>query len=42
MGGVYERMVGLVERAMREAIGRNILVFDQLTTLLKECESVVT
>lgn len=41
MGGFYERMVGLVKRALRKTIGRKILSNDQLTTLLKECESVV-
>jgi hypothetical protein len=41
MGGFYERLVGLVKRAMRKTIGRKVLFIDQITTLLKECEAVV-
>lgn len=41
MGGFYERMVGLVKRALRKTVGRRLLTLEQLTTLLKECEAVV-
>jgi hypothetical protein len=41
MGGFYERLVGIVKRALRKSIGRKILTLEQLTTLLKESEAVV-
>ena len=41
MGGFYERLVGLVKKALRKTLGRNLLTLIQLQTLLKEVESVV-
>ena len=41
MGGFYERLVGLVKRSLRKAIGRICLTNEQLLTLLKEAEAVV-
>lgn len=41
MGGFYERLVGLVKRSIRKAIGRICLTNEQLLTLLKEAEAVV-
>eukprot|EP00117_Sycon_ciliatum_P018644 scpid5610/ scgid2568/ len=40
-GGVYERMVGLVKRSLRKALGRQHLRLDQLATLLAEAEAAV-
>ncbi|XP_065191904.1 uncharacterized protein LOC135822994 [Sycon ciliatum] len=41
MGGMYERLVGIVKRSMRKTIGRRLLTTSQLATLLPEVESVV-
>ena len=41
MGGVYERLVGVVKRALRKSIGNHCLSQDQLTMLLCEAEPVV-
>ena len=41
MGGVYERMVGIVKRALRRSLGKDHLQTDQLSTLLTEIEAVV-
>jgi len=41
MGGLYERMVGLVKRALRKTIGKRLLTYDQFNTVVKEAESVV-
>lgn len=41
MGGFYERLVGLVKRTLRKAIGRASLTNEQLLTVLKEAEAVV-
>ncbi|XP_053395601.1 uncharacterized protein LOC128555857 [Mercenaria mercenaria] len=41
MGGFYERLVGIVKRALRKSIGRKLLMPDQMYTLLKEVEAVV-
>ena len=41
MGGFYERLVGLVKRTLRKAIGRSSLTNEQLLTVLKESEAVV-
>lgn len=35
MGGFYERLVGLVKRTLRKAIGRSSLANEQLLTVLK-------
>ena len=36
MGGFYERMVGLVKRALRKSINRRLLSYVQLQTVIKE------
>ena len=41
MGGFYERLVELVKRTLRKAIGRTSLTNKQLLTVLKESEAVV-
>jgi len=41
MGGFYERLVGVVKRALRKSIGRKMLTLIHLQTLLKEIEAVV-
>ena len=41
MGGFYERLVGLVKRSLRKALGKACLTSEQLLTLLKESEAVV-
>ena len=41
MGGFYERMVGLVKRTLRKAIGKASLGNEHLLTVLKEAEAVV-
>ena len=35
MGGFYERLVGLVKKALRKTLGRKLLTLIQLQTLLK-------
>ena len=41
MGGFYERLVGVVKKSMRKAIGRKMMTLIQMQTFLKECEAVV-
>ena len=41
MGGVWERLVGSVKRAMRMVVGENILTDEVLHTLLTEVESML-
>ena len=41
MVGFYERLVGLVKRALLKSLGRNLVTETQLQTLLKEVEAVV-
>jgi len=41
MGGSYERLIGLVKRSLRKAIGKVCLTAEQLRTLLTEVEAVV-
>ncbi|XP_045167722.2 uncharacterized protein LOC123531009 [Mercenaria mercenaria] len=41
MEGFYERLVGLVKRALRKSLGKKLLTLVQLQTLLKEVEAVV-
>ena len=41
MGGFYERLVGLIKRSLRKAIGRKVLNSDQLHTVLKEAEAIL-
>uniref|UniRef100_A0A914PRM3 Integrase catalytic domain-containing protein n=1 Tax=Panagrolaimus davidi TaxID=227884 RepID=A0A914PRM3_9BILA len=41
MGGLYERMVGIVKNSLRRALGKRILTYDELSTILCECENIV-
>ncbi|MEW8544134.1 MAG: hypothetical protein AB2693_11425, partial [Candidatus Thiodiazotropha sp.] len=41
MGGYYERLIGLVKRSLRKAIGKLCMTYEQLFTILKEVEAVV-
>ena len=41
MGGVYERLVGIVKRSLRKSLGHKFLTLIQLQTLLKEIEATV-
>ncbi|XP_053381697.1 uncharacterized protein LOC128549195 [Mercenaria mercenaria] len=41
MGGMYERLVGLVKRSMRKTMGKKKLTFDQMLTVVKEVESII-
>ncbi|XP_062582984.1 uncharacterized protein LOC134244753 [Saccostrea cucullata] len=41
MGGFYERLIGVVKRCLRKAIGKLCLTSEQLRTLLAETEAVV-
>ena len=41
MGGFYERLVGIVKRSLRKAIGKVCLSNEQLLTILKEAEAVI-
>ena len=41
MGGFYERLIGLVKRSLRKALGRLCLTYEQLLTILTEVEAVV-
>ena len=40
-GGFYERLVGLVKQSLRKCLGKTLLSYDQLETLLVEIEAVV-
>ena len=40
-GGLYERMVGLVKRCIRKAIGRMLLTVGEMITLSSEVEAVL-
>ena len=40
-GGFWERMVQTVKRSLRKVIGRVVLKFDELNTLLIEIESII-
>ena len=40
-GGFYERLVGLCKRTLRKMIGRRLLPFSELQTLLPEVEAIV-
>ena len=40
-GGFYERLVGMVKRSMKKAIGRKQYSLEQLITLLTEIEAVL-
>lgn len=41
MGGFYERLVGIVKRSLRKALGKVCLSNEQLLTILKEAEAVI-
>ena len=41
MGSFYERLVGIVKRSLRKAIGKVCLTSEQLLTILKEAEAVI-
>ena len=41
MGGFYKRLVGLVKRTLRKALGRTNLTNEQLLTVLKESEALI-
>jgi hypothetical protein len=41
MGGVYERMVGIVKAPLRKVLGRSVLNVRQLETVLCEIEAIV-
>ena len=41
MGGIYERLIGIVKSCLRKSLGRARLRTDQLSTLLTEIEAVV-
>ena len=40
-GGVYERMVAICKKSLKGALGRKLLSFEQLRTILTEVEAVV-
>ena len=40
-GGFYERLVGIVKRSLRKGMGRRLLYWDKLTTLLTEVEAII-
>ena len=41
MGGVYERLVGVVKSALKKSLGRSCLNYEQLRTVLVEVENIV-
>ena len=41
MGGFYERLVGIVKRSLRKAIGKVCLTSEQLLTILEEAKAVI-
>ena len=40
-GGFYKRLVGLVKRSLRKAIGKLCLTSDQLLTIIKESKATI-
>ena len=40
-GGFYERLVGVVKQALRKSLGRQLLSFHQMVTLITEIEAVI-
>ena len=40
-GGFYERLVGIVKRSLKKALGKSILVREQMSTLIVEIEAIV-
>ena len=41
MGGFYQRLIGLVKRSLRKAIGKLFLTYEQLLTTLTEVEAII-
>ena len=41
MGGFYERLMGLVKKALRKTLGRKLVTLIKMQTLLKEVEAVL-
>ena len=41
LSDIYERLVGIVKRSLRKAIGKVCLTSEQLLTILKEAEAVI-
>lgn len=41
LGGFYERLIRLVKRLLRKAIGKLCHTYEQLLTILKEAEAVI-
>ena len=37
-GGFYEQIIGMIKRYIRKAVGKALLNYDELTTLLSEIE----
>ena len=40
-GGFYERLIGMVKQSLRRGMGRKVLYWDKLTTLLVEVEAII-
>ena len=40
-GGFYERMIGMVKRSLKKAIGKALLFMDELITIITEIEAVI-
>ena len=40
-GGFYERLIGMVKKSLRKGMGRKLLYWDKLTTLLAEVEAIL-
>ena len=41
MGGLYERLVGLVKRILRKVLGKLSFTYDQLLTILTDSDAVL-
>ena len=42
MGGSWERMVKSVKRCLKKTLGRSLLTFEEITTIVCEIEAVLT
>ena len=40
-GGFYEHLVGLVKQGLRKGIGRKLLSWDKLITMITEVEAII-
>ena len=40
-GGFYERLIGMVKKSLKKGMGRKLLYWDKLTTLLAEVEAIL-